>query len=173
MVRNLYMEVMESPLGKIMLFSDGIALKAVRLTGQREIFGRTDRVSSGENCPILRETKHWLTLYFAGERPDFLPPMAPDGSVFQKKVWELLMEIPYGQVISYGEIAARIVAETGKKRMSAQAVGQAVGHNPIAIIVPCHRVVGKNGSLTGYDGGIEKKIWLLELENWHNTQTKN
>lgn len=83
------------------------------------------------------------------------------------------MEIPYGQVISYGEIAARIVAETGKKRMSAQAVGQAVGHNPIAIIVPCHRVVGKDGSLTGYDGGIEKKIWLLELENWHNTQTKN
>ena len=165
MGKYLYMEVVASPLGEITLFSDGIALKEVRLAGQREIFNGVGELRQGAGCPVLEETKRWLTTYFSGEVPDFLPPLAPEGSAFRQRVWEILLEIPYGQVTSYGQIAARIAGETEKKRMSAQAVGQAVGHNPIAILIPCHRVVGKDGSMTGYDGGIEKKIFLLGLEN--------
>ena len=172
MEKQLYTKMMESPLGEIVLVSDGTALKEVRLTGQRENFSGMGKMSSEESCPVLEMTKRWLTLYFSGEIPDFLPPLAPEGSAFRQRVWEILLEIPYGQVTSYGEIAARMAAETGKKQMSAQAVGGAVGHNPIAIIIPCHRVVGKDGSMTGYDGGVEKKIWLLQLEGGHCAQRK-
>ena len=110
--------------------------------------------------PILMDTKRWLDVYFTGREPDFTPPLHPTGSPFRQTVWQLLLEIPYGQTTTYGELAKRL--ECG--RMSAQAVGGAVGHNPISIIVPCHRVVGTNGSLTGYAGGLDRKIRLLEIE---------
>ena len=117
-----------------------------------------------KETPVLKRTREWLDLYFAGKDPEFLPPLAPDGSEFRKEVWKLLLTIPYGKTMTYGEIGRKIAEMTGKKHMSAQTVGGAVGHNPISILIPCHRVVGTNGSLTGYAGGIEKKIGLLKLE---------
>ncbi len=113
---------------------------------------------------VLIQAEKWLDLYFAGCRPDFTPPLHLSGSDFRLAVWKLLLEIPYGQTTTYKEIACRIAEQNGGKYMSAQAVGGAVGHNPVSIIVPCHRVLGTDGSLTGYAGGIEKKRRLLELE---------
>lgn len=109
-------------------------------------------------------TERWLDSYFSGHNPDFTPPICLKGTSFQEDVWEILKRIPYGKVISYGEIARQIAEKRGLKRMSAQAVGGAVGRNPIAIIIPCHRVVGSNGSLTGYAGGLDKKTELLKIE---------
>lgn len=108
--------------------------------------------------------KRWLTIYFSGREPDFIPPLHIIGSTFQLAVWEILRKIPYGKTTTYGEIAKTIARQQGLPRMSAQAVGGAVGHNEISIIIPCHRVVGTNGSLTGYAGGIDKKVKLLNLE---------
>ena len=110
--------------------------------------------------PVFDETRRWLDLYIAaGEKPDSIPPLAPLGTPFQQRVWKILLTIPYGKTMSYGDIAC-LVSPT----MSAQAVGGAVGRNPIAIIIPCHRVIGADGSLTGYGGGLERKRWMLELE---------
>ncbi|MDO4281848.1 MAG: methylated-DNA--[protein]-cysteine S-methyltransferase, partial [Peptococcaceae bacterium] len=120
-----------------------------------------------EPTPVLAQARRWLEAYFDGQSPEALPPLpalAPQGTSFQKSVWEILRTIPYGQTVTYGDIAARIAAERGLKSMAAQAVGHAVAKNPISILIPCHRVVGKNGSLTGYAGGIDKKIALLALE---------
>jgi methylated-DNA-[protein]-cysteine S-methyltransferase len=115
--------------------------------------------------PIFNETKSWLDRYFAGQRPDASAlPLAPIGGAFRQSVWDILRRIPYGKLTTYGEIAREIAAASGKTGMSAQAVGGAVGRNPISIIIPCHRVVGANGSLTGYAGGIGTKVKLLELE---------
>ena len=113
---------------------------------------------------VLKETEKWLNTYFRGIEPDFLPPIMFDGTKFQETVWDILLSIPYGEIITYGEIADKIAKVRGLDRMSAQAVGSAVSHNPIALIIPCHRVIGKNGNLTGYAGGIDKKIELLKLE---------
>ena len=118
-----------------------------------------------KEIPIFEKVKEWLDIYFSGKEPDFTVPLHFTGTDFQNEVWEILCTIPYGQTISYGEIAKQIAAKKGLPRMSAQAVGGAVGHNEISIIVPCHRVVGTNGSLTGYASGIEKKVELLKLEN--------
>lgn len=113
----------------------------------------------------LKRTRAWLDRYFRGERPQAGElTLGPVGSGFQKAVWRFLCQIPYGQVTTYGEIGKKIAASQGLSSMSAQAVGGAVGHNPISIIIPCHRVIGANGSLTGYAGGVEKKRWLLEWE---------
>ena len=117
-----------------------------------------------QDTPALAEAKRWLDIYFAGKEPDFLPPLHPTGSAFRQSVWEILLKIPYGQTITYSDIAWQLAAKRGLANMSAQAVGGAVGHNEISVIIPCHRVVGANGSLTGYAGGIDKKIKLLELE---------
>lgn len=114
--------------------------------------------------PILAETKRWLDIYFTGREPDFMPPLAPVGSEFRRAVWDILLQIPYGRTTTYGEISRQLAEKRGIARMSAQAVGGAVGHNEISIIIPCHRVVGTNGSLTGYAGGVDKKLRLLELE---------
>ena len=114
--------------------------------------------------PVLEQTVKWLDLYFSGQKPDFTPPLHLIGSEFRLAVWKILLEIPYGQMTTYKELAGRIAEQRGIKSMSAQAVGGAVGHNPISIIVPCHRVLGTDGSLTGYAGGIDKKISLLTLE---------
>lgn len=108
--------------------------------------------------------KRWLDIYFSGQQPDFMPPLHMSGTPFQMAVWETLREIPYGQTTTYGAIARKIARQRGLSKMSAQAVGQAVGRNELSILVPCHRVVGTNGSLTGYAGGIDKKIQLLQLE---------
>ena len=113
---------------------------------------------------MLTETKHWLDAYFHGEQPKALPALHPAGTSFQREVWKILLKIPYGQVRTYGDIAAEIARRRGQNRFSAQAVGGAVGHNRISILIPCHRVIGANGSLTGYAGGVERKLALLKLE---------
>ena len=117
-----------------------------------------------QETPVLAEAKRWLDVYFSGKVPDFTPPLHPVGSAFRRSVWEILLQIPYGQTTTYGEIAQQLAEKQGLPRMSAQAVGGAVGHNEISIIIPCHRVVGTSGSLTGYAGVISKKEKLLELE---------
>ena len=150
-----------SPLGEILLAADEIGLTGLWFTGQKyypkEIF-------TAQETPILTEAKRWLDIYFSGKEPDFTPPLHPIGSAFRQAVWEILLQIPYGKTTTYGEIAKEIAKQKGLEKMSAQAVGGAVGHNDISIMIPCHRVVGTNGSLTGYAGGIEKKVCLLELE---------
>ena len=127
--------------------------------------GLKQELTSKDNLQVFENTKKWLDRYFEKEKPSIKEiPIAPKGGEFRQKVWKILCEIPYGQTITYGEIAKRIAKQMNKEKMSAQAVGNAVGHNPISIIIPCHRVIGKNGSLTGYAGGIERKKMLLELE---------
>lgn len=155
-----------SPMGPLMIASDGDALIGLWLEGQK-YFAATvkEEMTEKDDLPVFNNTKSWLDKYFAGEKPapsDL--PLAPAGSAFRQEVWKLLCEIPYGEVTTYGQLAKEIAKKLNKPGMSAQAVGGAVGHNPISIIIPCHRVVGSSGSLTGYAGGIEKKIQLLELE---------
>lgn len=113
---------------------------------------------------MIADTVRWLELYFSGKQPDFLPPLKPKGSAFRQEVWKLLQKIPYGQTTAYKRIAEEIAAAHGQRSMSAQAVGGAVSHNPISILIPCHRVLGTDGSLTGYAGGLEVKKYLLRLE---------
>ena len=157
-----------SSLGQILLAADEIGLVGVWLEGQKYfadfLKGKHLQIEKKET-EILRDTVHWLDVYFSGKEPDFLPALHPVGSEFRQTVWRILLEIPYGQTVTYGEIARKISTDTGRKNMSAQAVGGAVGHNPISILIPCHRVVGSNGSLTGHAGGINKKIQLLTLEH--------
>lgn len=155
-----------SPMGPLMIASDGDALIGLWLEGQK-YFAATvkEEMTEKDGLPVFNNTKSWLDKYFAGEKPapsDL--PLAPAGSAFRQEVWKLLCEIPYGEVTTYGQLAKEMAKKLNKPGMSAQAVGGAVGHNPISIIIPCHRVVGSSGSLTGYAGGIEKKIQLLELE---------
>ena len=155
----------DSPLGRIRMAADEIGLTVLCFEGAKY---DADRLSAGcfeQETEILSAGKCWLDMYFSGKNPDFLPPLHSKGSAFQMTVWDILLEIPYGETVSYGEIARKIAEKRGISRMSAQAVGGAVGHNPIAIIIPCHRVVGSDGSMTGYAGGIDKKIKLLELEH--------
>lgn len=156
-----YCTSLSSPLGKLTLASDGTNLTGLWIAGQKyhgAALGMEKR-----DLPVFAEAAQWLTIYFSGRNPNFMPPLAASGSSFQEAVWKLLRAIPYGQTITYGQIASELAAQSGK-RVSAQAVGGAVGHNPISILIPCHRVVGANGNLTGYAGGIEKKCQLLQLE---------
>ena len=155
----------DSPLGGILLAADEVGLTGLWFDGQK-YFARglpAERVE--RNTPVLSEAKRWLDVYFTGREPDFMPPLHPVGSAFRQGVWDILLQIPYGQTTTYGEIARQLAAKPELARMSAQAVGGAVGHNEISIIIPCHRVVGANGSLTGYAGGIDKKVKLLTLEH--------
>ena len=147
-----------SPLGNILMISDGMSLTELSFA---------DASGMEKNAcplPVFNDTRRWLDMYFAGQIPDFLPRLSPQGTAFRQSVWNMLLAIPYGQTTSYGEIAAEIGRRRQTEKMSAQAVGGAVGHNPIAIIIPCHRVIGKDGSLTGYGGGLWRKGWLLQLE---------
>ncbi|WP_308620055.1 methylated-DNA--[protein]-cysteine S-methyltransferase [uncultured Desulfovibrio sp.] len=155
-----------SPLGALTLVSSAGALVGLWLEGQK---GPADilreELEENPDVPVLAVARKWLNAYFAGERPAMADiPLAPAGSPFRQAVWKRLLAIPYGECVTYGQIARELAAELHKERMASQAVGGAVGHNPISIIIPCHRVVGSNGSLTGYAGGIDKKIRLLELE---------
>ena len=154
----IYISKYASPLGMLTLASDAQALCGVWFDGQKH-FGQGAAGSWEEKeVPVLTQTKHWLDLYFSGQVPDFLPPLRPEGSPFAKSVWAYLLTIPYGTTLTYGQIAQQLGCR------SAQAVGGAVGRNPISILVPCHRVVGSNGALTGYAGGIQRKHGLLQLE---------
>jgi len=155
-----------SPLGLLMLASDGDNLIGLWIEGQKYFGGTVDEDMTEENdLPVLTATRNWLDKYFAGQKPSIFDlPLAPFGGAFRKAVWDILCEIPYGEYITYGNIAKKMATRMGKASMSSQAVGGAVGHNPISIIIPCHRVIGANGSLTGYAGGISKKIELLEHE---------
>lgn len=161
----MYTCTYKSPLGNILIAADDIGLTGLWFEEQKYFAHGIDLSDSEEKeNNILKETTKWLDLYFKGENPPFTPKLHPMGSEFRKQVWGILLTIPYGQTVTYGEIAAKLAASMGLSHMSAQAVGGAVGHNRISIIIPCHRVVGTNGSLTGYAGGIDKKIALLELE---------
>lgn len=155
-----------SPVGKYTLASNGNSLVGVWLEGQKyHSSNMPDTLTEREDIPVFCTVRTWLDRYFAGEEPEISEiSLAPVGGEFRQLVWGILCDIPYGKVITYGEIAKKIAVKTGKKRMSSQAVGGAIGHNPISIIIPCHRVIGSNGSLTGYAGGILTKVKLLELE---------
>lgn len=162
----LYTMYYHSPIGELLLAEKAGALAGVWMEGQKYFPQSLHmEMEEKEDSKILNETREWLDRYFRGERPriDELL-LAPLGSGFRREVWKILCEIPYGEVTTYGEISRKIAENRGIGRMSAQAVGGAVGHNPISIIIPCHRVVGADGSLTGYAGGIQRKIRLLELE---------
>lgn len=166
----------DSPIGDITLASDGRALTGLWFDGQR-YFGSTMETENGElsgvpsarpttedkatqekTPPVIISSIHWLDVFFSGREPDFTPPLSLKGTTFQQRVWKELLTIPYGQTVTYGVLARRLGCR------SAQAVGSAVGRNPISIIVPCHRVIGSNGALTGYAGGLDRKRTLLELE---------
>ena len=165
---NNYMDYIykyKSPLGDITMASDGISLIGLWFDGQKYAESTISSDVKEKELPIFNDTCKWLDLYFLGQDPHFIPKILLKGSEFRKDVWDILLKIPYGTTMTYKEIADIIAKERGIDKMSAQAVGGAVGHNPISIIVPCHRVVGTNGSLTGYAGGIDKKIQLLDLEN--------
>lgn len=159
-----YTSAYQSPLGGITLASDGDSLTGLWFDGQKYFAATLTDDHIEKELPVFEQTSRWLDLYFEGLTPDFLPPLAPQGSSFRRAVWELMLQIPYGQVTTYGEIAAQLAKSQGLHSMSAQAVGNAVGHNPISVIIPCHRVIGSGGNLTGYAGGISKKIFLLKLE---------
>ncbi len=158
-----------SPIGELLISEMDGALSGLWMHGQKYFpdplldCPREDTAS-----PLLREAAGWLDRYFAGERPPVGGlPLAPQGSGFRQEVWKLLLEIPYGQTTTYGELSRKLAARMGLTHMSPQAVGGAVGHNPISIIIPCHRVLGWDGRLTGYAGGLERKRWLLEHEGLH------
>ena len=159
----VYLCNVKSPVGDITLASDGINLIGLWIDGQKYYARTIKGETTFKDLPIFDKTKKWLDQYFKGKIPNIELSLKPQGSEFQEMVWKILKQIPYGKTITYGEIAKKIEKLTGRNA-SAQAVGGAVGHNPISIIIPCHRVVGSTGSLTGYAGGIDKKIKLLELE---------
>ena len=165
----IFIQHYDSPLGAILLAADETGLTGLWFDGQK-FFARDLPVERVEqNTPALSEVKRWLDIYFTGKEPDFMPPLHPIGSAFRRSVWDILLRIPYGQTTTYGEIARQLAEKQGRPRIAAQAVGGAVGHNKISIIIPCHRVVGTNGSLTGYAGGIDKKVKLLEWEHTYMT----
>ena len=153
-----FTSTVNTTLGKVYLASDGNHLTGLWFEHQKYFPSSILEIEKAPDLEIFKKTTQWLELYFAGEKPDFTPSLKPSGTTFRHKVWDILLEIPYGEVITYGEIAKKL------KVNSAQAVGGAVGHNPISIIIPCHRVVGASGDLTGFAGGLNKKIWLLKNE---------
>ena len=159
-----YISKYSSPVGGITIASNGREVTGLWFDGQKYFADNLPVDYAEIELPIFAQTKKWLDVYFCGKAPDFTPPLNMDGiSPFRKRVWEIMLDIPFGEISTYGKIARRIAEETGKK-VSGQAVGGAVGHNSVSLIIPCHRVVGTNGSLTGYAGGIDKKIKLLKLE---------
>lgn len=154
----------DSPLGGITLSSNETELTGLWFDGQKYFGDTLEEKYEEKNLPIFEQTAQWLDIYFSGKAPDFTPPLCMKTTPFRKAVWEVMLTIPFGKTMTYGEIAEIIAKQKELSKMSAQAVGGAVGHNSISLIIPCHRVVGTSGSLTGYAGGIEKKVQLLTLE---------
>ncbi len=150
-----------SPLGEILLAADEEGLTGLWFEGQKYY---PENPGEERDMPIFDQTKRWLDLYFSGRKPDFTPPLHLSGTPFQRPIWDLLLKIPYGETTTYGVLAYQVAMRRGIDSMSAQAIGGAVGANPISIIVPCHRVLSASGDLTGYAGGLERKRYLLELE---------
>ena len=155
----------DSPLGGILLAADEEGLTGIWFEEQKYFAVKLPVEHEEKATPVLQDACRWLDIYFSGREPDFTPVLHLVGSDFRQAVWALLLKIPYGQTTTYGALAKRLAESNGGRRVSAQAVGGAVGHNPVSIIVPCHRVEGSDGSLTGYAGGNDKKIRLLTLEN--------
>ena len=159
-----YISYYQSSLGGMLLAADDIGLTGAWFEGQKYFALCLDKQYEEKEIPLFERAKRWLDIYFSGNEPDFNVPLHFMGTEFQKEVWKILCTIPYGKTTTYGAIAKQLAARKGLEHMSAQAVGGAVGHNRISIIVPCHRVVGADGSLTGYTGGLDKKVKLLNLE---------
>ncbi len=153
-----------SPLGIITLAGNGESLTGLWFDGQKNFSHKLISESIESELPIFTQTCNWLDIYFSGRIPDFIPPISLNTTPFRKAVYDILLTIPYGHTMTYGEIANIIAKQNGVERMSARSVGGAVGHNPVSIIIPCHRVVGADGSLNGYAGGLDRKIELLKLE---------
>lgn len=159
-----------SPLGGITLASDGNKLTGLWFDGQK-YFGYTlSKINESKELPVFAQADKWLNIYFSGKEPDFTPPLSMITTPFRKTVWEIMLTIPFGKTMTYGEIAEKIAKKRSIPKMSARAVGSAVAHNPISLIIPCHRVVGTNGNLTGYSGGIDKKQKLLAMEKTVNKE---
>lgn len=155
---------LHSPLGEVRLRSDGESLTGLWFVGQVNDAKAISDLEIKNDLPIFGQVESWLESYFSGKQTSITIPLQPKGTSFQQRVWQILQEIPYGETMTYGEIAQRIAKEKGVETFSAQAVGQAVGKNPISILIPCHRVLGKNGALTGYAGGVHRKEQLLRIE---------
>jgi methylated-DNA-[protein]-cysteine S-methyltransferase len=154
----------KSPLGMLTVSSDGENILGLWIEGQKYFAGTLGQDAVEQDLPVFEHVRGWLDRYFSGKIPDSTLTLKPKGSLFQKSIWDILCRIPYGKTASYGEIAKQYELQNGGKPVSARAVGGAVGHNQISIIIPCHRVIGSDGSLTGYAGGINKKMQLLRLE---------
>lgn len=159
-----YINYYSSPLGNILLSADESGLTGLWFEQQRHFAAFLTGCEQTANLPVFNEVTCWLDTYFAGRNPDFMPQLHMIGTDFQRSVWRILLTIPYGQIVTYGQIAEKLAAERGAPKMSARAVGSAVGRNHISLIIPCHRVVGSNGDPTGYAGGIERKVALLKIE---------
>lgn len=160
----MFERMIQTPLGEIRLRSDGKSLTGLWFVGQVNDAKEHSDIEIKDDLPIFGQVETWLESYFSGKQTPIKIPLQPKGTSFQERVWQILQEIPYGETMTYGEIAQRIAKEKGVATYSAQAVGQAVGKNPISILIPCHRVLGKNGALTGYAGGVYRKEQLLQLE---------
>jgi len=160
-----YTTQFDSPLGKMLLAADEKGITGLWFYGEKYFADGLAREHKEEITPALKKALQWLKLYFDGKKPQFMPPIHMMGTIFQMSVWNILQTIPYGKTTTYGAIAKKIAAKRGTKQMSAQAVGGAVGHNKISILIPCHRVLGSNGDLTGYAAGIDKKKALLQIED--------
>lgn len=165
-----YKKTYHSPLGLIYMSSDGEYLTGLWFSCSRDALKHEQIEYQEQDLSIFQETEKWLDLYFAGIEPSFTPKYKIEGTEFQKEVSQIMMQIPYGKTVTYQDIAREIAKKRGIAKMSSQAVGGAVGWNPICIIIPCHRVVGTNGSLTGYGGGIQNKVKLLEIEGLDMSQ---
>ena len=158
----------KSELGNILLAADEIGLTGLWFEGQKYFANTLPEEHISQETPILTDAKKWLDIYFSGVEPDFQIPIHLEGTDFQMCVWEMLCTIPYGETTTYGAIAKQIAHDRGISKMSSQAVGNAIGRNPVSVIVPCHRVIGAKGNLTGYAGGIERKAELLKIEQNQN-----
>lgn len=154
-----------SPLGAITIACDEQAVIGLWFNGQRHFGNTLPKTTVAADTPVLRQAERWLTVYFSGRQPDFRPPLRVDSTPFRKMVCRIMLTIPYGKTMTYGEIAEEMARLSGAERMAARAVGGAVGYNPISLMIPCHRVIGAHGRLTGYGGGIERKACLLALEH--------
>lgn len=167
-----YTSAYRSPLGDILLAGDENALTGLWFEGAKYYARGLEICRTERETPVLIAAKHWLDVYFSGREPDFMPPLQLTGTPFERSVWKILQTIPYGTTVTYGEISGQIAEKRGLDRLSAQAVGGAVGRNPISVLIPCHRVVGSDGSLKGYAGGVDKKAALLRLEGaWTEKNT--
>lgn len=159
-----YISHYSSPLGEILLSADEASLTGLWFVGQKHFASFLKGDEQIADLPVFAETKYWLDIYFTGRKPDFMPNLHMIGTDFQQAVWRILLTIPYGMTMTYGQIAEKLAVGRDVPKMSARAVGGAVGRNHISLIIPCHRVVGASGSLTGYAGGVERKVKLLQLE---------